>query len=322
MSHHLSIVGKTTQPGILVKPAVQEYLAATHRQRTAESQRHYTWQLYAFADWCDQVACISLEKIDARAVDAFLDYYETTARPHKQGATAISKVTIAGLVQIIKTFINWAAHDHAVYGDFVEESTVKGIHRPKIPHIIQVVLTGAQIRALLVACEKEESPRMVARARALLFTLTGTGIRAQECCNLKLQDVSEDAIKVVQGKGARDRIIPLGSITRHKLWHYIDTWRAGQPPTAPVFTTRNGVEKMTPAGLQQLMERLAQRAGIEGRCSPHLCRHYFACESVKRGMDILTLSKLLGHQNVIMTQKYLAGLPASDIAARAIPYLR
>ncbi len=311
---NLSIVRKGEPAGIPIRPVVVEFLAATRRQRNAASQRNCAWHLYCFADFADS-AGISLEQIDARTVDAFLDHFEQTRRPRKPGATAIAKSTLVNLVCSIKTFLTWCSRDRAIYADFVLERTARDIRRPKMPHVIIETFRPEQIRALLLATDAEENERQRARASAIIHTLMGTGIRAQECCNLKLADVhledAEASIKIVQGKGERDRRIPLGPITRRKLAHWVETWRADQPKSAPLFTNRHGVEGVSVAGLQQLMERLGTRAKIEGvRCSPHTLRHTFACECVRRGMSVYNVSKLLGHASVVMTERYLRSLGA------------
>jgi len=311
---NLNLVRKGEPAGIPVRPAVAEYLAATRRQRSAGSQRNCAWHLSSFADFADSRG-ISLEQIDARTVDAFLDHFEQTRRPRKPGATSIAKSTLVNLVCSIKTFLAWCSRDRAVYADFFEESTAREIRRPKMPYVIIETFSQQQIRALLLACDDEENARTRAKASAIIHTLVGTGIRAQECCNLKLSDVhledGEASIKIVQGKGSRDRRIPLGPITRRKLAHWIETWRADQPRSAPLFTNRHGVEGLSVPGLQQLMERLGTRAKIEGvRCSPHSLRHTFACECIKRGMSVYNVSKLLGHASVVMTERYLRSLGA------------
>jgi len=311
---HLSIVKTDVQPGVPVRTAVAEFLSATRRNRTAESQKNYHWMLYSFADFAETQG-ISLEAVDGRTVDGFLDHYQASHRPSKPGATTIAASSLANMVTVIKAFLNWCAHDTQVYGDFVEEKTVRAIRRVKVPKVIIEVFSHAQIRALLESSEQEESPRMVARAKVIIHVLVGTGIRASEFCHLKLCDThlqnEGPYIKVVAGKGERDRRVPLGPVTYKKLAYWTQTYRAEQPVSAPVFTNRSGVEAISVPGLQQLFGRLGERAKIEGvRCSPHTARHTFACNCIKSGMSIYNLSKLLGHSSVVMTERYCRALGA------------
>jgi len=311
---HLSIVKKDIPPCIPVRPAVSDYLAATKRRRNAYSQKGYAQRLYCFADWADGMG-ISLETIDATVVDQFLDHLVTTHKPRKQGATQLSSATLSGFCTVIKSFLLWASRDRAIYGDFVEERTAREIVRYKIAFIIIISFSPEQIRDLLVACDDEENERLVARAKAIIHLLLGTGIRCQECCHLTLSDVriegENPSVLVRSGKGNKDRRVPLGPITLRKIQYYISTYRANQIGAAPLFTNRAGKEALTVAGVEQLMQRLGQKAGITGvRVSPHTLRHTFACNCVKRKMSVYALSKLLGHSSVVMTERYCRSLGA------------
>jgi integrase/recombinase XerD len=181
--------------------------------------------------------------------------------------------------------------------------------------VIIEVFTGAQIRALLEACEGEQNERMRDRAKTVIHVLTGTGLRAAERCHLSMSDIHladyPPYIKVVAGKMDKSRLIPLGPVTLRKLSNWVTMYRTTAPALAPVFTNRAGREAMTPATLQQLFERLGERAHIDiARCSPHVCRHFFACECIKRKMSIYSLSKILGHSSVVMTERYVRALGA------------
>src|SRR6266699_3674517 len=200
----LRVVQKSDR--IPLRPAVTDFLAATRRRRNVMSQKGYAQRLYCFAAWADS-AGISLETVDSGVVDQFLDHLVATHKPRKQGAKELSSATLAGFCTVIKSFLIWASKDRAIYAEFVSERTVKDIPRPKIEFIIIKSFTQEQIRALLVACEGEETERQTARARAIIHTLVGTGIRCQECCHLTLADVrcagENPSILVRRGQGSR-----------------------------------------------------------------------------------------------------------------------
>jgi site-specific recombinase XerD len=310
---NLRIVQKSDR--IPIRPAVTDFLHATKRRRNVMSQKGYAQRLYCFADWADGLG-VSLESVDRGVIDAFLDHLVQTHQPKKRGATQLSSATLAGFVCAIKTFLIWASKDRAIYSEFVSAHVVADIERPKIAFIIIETFTPEEVRALLVACDQEENERQIAKARAIMHLLLGTGIRARECCNLTMADITfqDDGpsfIKVVQGKGSKDRKIPLGPITRRKLAYYVETYRKDALPEEALFTNRNGRGKIGNATLEQLFERLAKRAGITNkRCSPHSMRHTFSYNSIKSGMSVYALSKLLGHSSVLMTERYCRALGA------------
>src|SRR6266487_236633 len=309
----LRVVQKSDR--IPLRPAVTDFLHATRRRRNVMSQKGYAQRLYCFADWAD-LAGISLDAVDSGVVDQFLDMLVATHTPKKKGATQLSSATLSGFCTVIKTFLIWASKDRAIYGEFVEERTARDIPRPRIAFIIIETFTPEEVRALLLACDQEENDRQKARAKAVVHLLLGTGIRARECCNLTLADISlrDDGpsfIKVVQGKGEKDRKIPLGPITRRKLAYYVDTYRKDAQASDSLFTNRNERGKISTATMEQLFERLAARAGITTkRVSPHSMRHTFSYNSIQSGMSVYALSKLLGHSSVVMTERYCRALGA------------
>ncbi len=314
MRSNLNILRKDApRPEIPVRPAILAFLEATRRERTTMTNRGYRQRLLVFADYCEERG-IGLPSVNGRVVNDFVEHLEKTHPPKKPGAATMSKTTLHGYVIAMKVWLHWCADDQEVYAEFVDRDETRRIKLPKLDHVIVEPFSDTQVRAMLSACQYEESEHMRARAKAIVHVLWGTGIRAAELCNLRLRDVhlveGEDPyIKIVQGKGRKDRRIPLGPITRRKLSHYVETYRADQPITAPVFPNHARTEPLSISGLEQLIERLGRHALIEGvRVSPHTFRHTFACNCMKSGMDIYTLQRLLGHTNTTTTERYLRSL--------------
>lgn len=132
----------------------------------------------------------------------------------------------------------------------------------------------------------------------LLLTLWRTGIRNSEVVNLKKQDIQNDTIIIRQGKGRKDRVIPLEPELGNLLGLFSD--RLKQRDTLFDITTRqvrNIVYKYTPDELD---------------ASPHTFRHSFAVYCLKNGMNIRSLQKILGHSDLSTTEVYL-DIVAEDI---------
>jgi site-specific recombinase XerD len=145
---------------------------------------------------------------------------------------------------------------------------------------------------------------MGVRDRALIITLYGTGIRASECAGLCECDI-DFGNKTIQvtGKGGHQRVIPLNPEVIAALQDY----RQARGPLSPdqgFFQSRNG-NAMTRNGIYERIRSHGRKSGIEKRLSPHRLRHTFATHLVKEGVDLLTISKLLGHRNMSSTQIYL-----------------
>src|SRR6266702_2592828 len=136
-------------------------------------------------------------------------------------------------------------------------------------------------------------------------------------------DAGSAYLMIRQGKGRKDRRVPMSETTRRRLEDFMLTWRADIPPASPVITSRDGTESFTVAGLQQLLKRLARRAGISDmRVSPHNFRHTFSANALRAGMDIYMLQRVLGHSSTSITEHYIKSLGADfDLHDRAVKFM-
>ncbi len=314
------------QAHLPVRACFLSYLAGTRSARNPASQRLTMHRLLVFSDWCAEQD-IGVEQVSARLVADFIEHLSATHKARKRGETVMSSVTIAGYVSSIKSALLWASGDELVYSEFVNEKTIKRIARPRLDEVIIETFTDTHIRALLAACKAEENPKMVARAKMVIHLLYSTGLRASELVRLRLPDCHLEAgsayLMIRQGKGRKDRRVPMSETTRRRLEDFILTWRADIPPASPVITSRDGTESFTVAGLQQLLKRLARRAGISDmRVSPHNFRHTFSANALRAGMDIYTLQRVLGHSSTSITEHYIKSLGADfDLHDRAVRFM-
>ena len=125
------------------------------------------------------------------------------------------------------------------------------------------------------------------RDRAIVLAFLDTGLRLSELAGIRRIDLRADGTIKVRGKGARERIVPVGNAARQALLRYLRQERTADPEAA-VFRSRNG-GPLGWRGIQQVFNRLKARAGIVGRCSPHTLRHTFARAYLVNGGDALTL---------------------------------
>jgi integrase/recombinase XerC len=156
---------------------------------------------------------------------------------------------------------------------------------------------------------KPRAEFLAIRDRALLETIYGTGTRAQETANLKWTNIDFRAgfIRVDQGKGSRDRIIPITETALIALWEYAKAYRdhfdmepAGKNP---VFQSRRNMA-ITTRSIQRAVILRLQLAGIDVKMSTHGLRHSFATHLMQEGADIVSIAECLGHVSLSTTQKY------------------
>jgi site-specific recombinase XerD len=167
-------------------------------------------------------------------------------------------------------------------------------------------------RRLPIVLSPEEVQRLIAGAknlyhRTLLLTLYGAGLRRSELCRLKVRDIDSArmVLRVEQGKGGRDRDVPLSPTLLAALREY---YRWMRPQTYLFPGTRNGWRADAPITARVIWEavRLAtRRAGIDKPVTPHTLRHYHETHLLEAGADLRTIQLLLGHADLAHTTVYL-----------------
>ncbi len=143
--------------------------------------------------------------------------------------------------------------------------------------------------------------------------LLDTGLRLSELASLRVGDVRPDGTLHVMGKGAKERIVPIGASARRALVRYLAT-RAAVAAGDPLFCGRWG-PALTARGIQLAIARLGRRAAVGTRCSPHTFRHTFARGYLVNGGDVFSLQQILGHATLDMVRRYVS-LSEADLVAR------
>lgn len=145
------------------------------------------------------------------------------------------------------------------------------------------------------------------RDAAMLEMLYAAGLRVSELIGLKLLDVNLEAGFVrVFGKGARERVVPIGKHARDKIEHYRSTCRPRLLKgiaSAYLFVARAG-RPMTRQGFWKLLRKYAALAGVRKKVSPHSLRHSFASHLLEGGADLRAVQIMLGHVDISTTQIY------------------
>lgn len=195
---------------------------------------------------------------------------------------------------------NWCSVEQ-----LAEARSLRTLRRPQVPHKLVEPLDDAALRRLLDAAS--------VRDRAIVLLMLDTGLRLSEVAGLRASDLRPDGSAKVLGKGARERIVPVGNAARQALLRYLRELGPAEPDK-PIFRSRGG-GSLGARGVQQVFNRLKARTGIPGRCSPHLMRHTFARSYLVNGGDAFSLQRILGHTTLDMVKRYVA-LADTDLAAR------
>jgi integrase/recombinase XerD len=206
--------------------------------------------------------------------------------------------SVAGRVRTLKAFGTWAASELDL-----ASNPLRAVPLPRIPEQLVPSLRDPEIIALLRAVEGSRDPE---RDRAIILLLLDTGVRVSEAASLRVGDLDlvEGRCRVF-GKGGRERLVPVGRRARKAL----RTWlghRRGVREDDSLFTGPRG-HRLTARGFYQLVHRLAGRAGLQTRCSPHVLRHTFARSFLTNSGDVFSLQRILGHSpsSIQVTRRYV-----------------
>jgi integrase/recombinase XerD len=186
-----------------------------------------------------------------------------------------------------------------------DPAAVELLASPALWDRVPQVLSPQAVEKLLAA--PVPADRFFPRDRALLETLYATGARASEVVNLKLSDVNLPAgYCKCFGKGAKQRIVPLGDAAKSALKAYLTGQRGELTRTTDagtVFVSKAG-RRLTREMLWVLVKKYAARAGLPSKVSPHTLRHSFATHLLAGGADLRAVQEMLGHSSIRTTQVY------------------
>ena len=223
----------------------------------------------------------------------------------------------------LRSFLVWCA---ALGGhDLRSEQFLYLLKVPKVSVITpHETLTQAEILRYLDAA-KASCPR----DHALALVALGSGVRVAELVNLDIRDIRDDAeggttIHVRQGKGSKDRLIPVRKEVRRGIEDYLKRSHRQPGDIGPLFLSEDRAMgsrdnwRLTTKSASRIIKHLAEVADIKKRISPHALRHTFAFSSYLYCRNLVAVSKLFGHSNISTTSRYVSHLDQLDLR-RAIP---
>ncbi|WP_426731319.1 site-specific tyrosine recombinase XerD [Myxococcus faecalis] len=196
-------------------------------------------------------------------------------------------------------------HRFLVAERLADKDPTEDVDTPRSARKLPSFLTLEEVEQLLAAPD-EGSPAGL-RDKAMLEVLYATGLRVSELCGLGVNDVQLSAgYLVAKGKGAKERVVPLGRVAVEKVREYLANSRPamlGRREARALFVTPRGAG-FTRQGFWKLIKRYALKAGILKPLSPHKLRHSFATHLVERGADLRAVQQMLGHADLATTQIY------------------
>ena len=192
------------------------------------------------------------------------------------------------------------------YTDSILTERIKNVKQPKT-----IIKTFTEQEVKKMTEYYSGHTFMEVRNRLMLMTFFDTGIRVSELIDLKLSQVKDEYI-LIHGKGDKERVVPKSPLLNKWMFKYLSTrenFFAYRRVPENVFLSRNG-RPMTTEAIHRVIKIAGKAVGVSRdiRVSPHTCRHTFAQMQLKNGLDLYSLSRLMGHSSISITQRYLEGL--------------
>ena len=253
----------------------------------------YRRDLGGYADWLGAQGIEDTSAVTAALVTAFI----------AERADADPPPAATSLARLQSSVRGW--HRFLAREGIEQDDPTGRLRSPKTARRLPKALTIDQVERLLAAPSPEEP--LGIRDRALLELLYATGARVSEVMQLDVDDLAHGEVVRVRGKGAKERIVPVGSYARAAVDAYLARARpelSRRGRSSPrLFLGARGAP-LSRQGAWLVIQTAADRAGLTAHVSPHTFRHSFATHLLQGGADVRVVQELLGHASVATTQIY------------------
>lgn len=290
---------------ITVRQAADAYIADA---RSNWSAGYASWlgRLSYFCDYVERVeGKISVSALTVEHGKGYkLDLQSRTEKYsnhpfHKTRSVPLSPEYIHGCLRAVRSFSTWLFDN-----DYIATNVMRDLKLPKLPKTQPVPLTDEELEQIMDAIMKTLERE---RNYAILLVFLDSGLRLSELRNLRISKIDWNlGVMWVMGKGSKEREVPFGSLAKRALLSYLETARP-EPVTEEdadyVFLTADGYQ-ITETALEKMIERIRNVTKIS-RLHPHLLRHSFAVRFLTAGADALSLQKILGHESLSTTRRYV-----------------
>lgn len=277
---------------------VEDFLLSlrVERGRSANTLKAYAIDLRAYVAWLDEQG-LTIGEVDEEALTAYVNHLRSSDRAPSSVKRML--VSVRGLHRFL------AEETEGVADPSLD------VEVPKAPKGLPKALSEAEVEMLLGSITGTDP--IARRDRAILEVLYGTGARIGELSGMSLSDLDLDAGVVrLFGKGAKERIVPLGSYATRALVDWLgpqgrpalepERWARRDDQDAVFLNQRGG--RLQRQGAWLVVRRAGDAVGLGGRLTPHVLRHSCATHMLDHGADIRTVQELLGHASISTTQVY------------------
>jgi integrase/recombinase XerD len=283
-----------SEPVEKIEPLVLDFLAYLELERglSRNTLQAYRSDLLQFGEFLQRRAIGPLQAQHGDLA-SFLAELAVAAPP-------VSAATLRRKAACLRSFYRHLRREGAIAHDPTAE-----LRGPRRTQRLPGALTRGEVTRLLG--EPRGSEPLALRDRALLELMYACGLRASEATGMELRDVDlDEGVLRARGKGAKERIVPIGSSAIAATRVYLQRGRPAlvgvQVQSKLLVNHRGG--GLTRQGLYKIVQGHARRSGLDRKMSPHTLRHTFATHLLAGGCDLRSLQEMLGHADLATTQVY------------------
>lgn len=250
----------------------------------------YSYDLQKFKEYLDDRGI----PLNEASQGDILAYFNLQREEGKSGRT------LSRYLASIRCFYRYLMQEH-----YIQQDPTENLESPKVERLLPRILSVGEVDLLL----SQPDVRTVwgLRDKAMLELIYATGMRVSELLGLDTDHLNLDAGFVrCFGKGAKERIIPVGEVALRYLKEYLAKgWvkLRKSPREKAVFLNRRG-KRLSRQGFWKILKGYAKKAGIQKEITPHVLRHSFATHLLENGADLRVVQELLGHADITTTQIY------------------
>ena len=228
----------------------------------------------------------------------------------------ISPVSINNYIRNIRVFFNWLERDYKI-----QRNPMKKIRQLKVNRKAKEYITDEDFRKLISFFDKSYFSEH--RDYAMIFLMLDTGMRLGECTELLEGDISLHSRKIHLRaeitKGRKDRTVYFSEKTEIIVRRWLQ-YKDRYCDSVYIFPVKKGSHNITVSCFESNFKTYLQRAGLKENISPHCLRNNYAKRCLMNGMDIYTLSRLLGHSSVQVTEQAYLDLTDEDLGKKYANY--
>ena len=257
------------------------------------------WKLARFTAWLMENRIVAVDDISKDTVRAYqVELYQAINAKGRQNSVGYQNTMMSAVKQFTRFLYE---------RDFIVSDPARDIQYAKTPKALpRGILTPSEARKILHA--PDTTTAIGYRDRVILEVLYTSGIRKEELNHLTLADVDyhDGLLRIDNGKGQKDRIVPLGRIACRYLENYVKSVRPvmiRDPYNTYLFLSLRG-NRLSKNLVWDLVKKYAKKAKIRKNVHPHTFRHSCATAMLKNKADLNTIRKILGHTSLNTTQIY------------------